>query len=440
MLKGFGDIFKIPDLRKKVLFTLGIIIAYRIGAFIPTPGIDISVLKQFFENQKGTLLGFFDLFSGGALSRLSIFSLGVMPYINASIIMSLLQTVVPYFEQLAKEGATGRKKINQYTRVGALALAAIQSYGLTFWMQSMKIGGVSVVKDPGLGFQLLTMITLSAGTVLIMWLGEQITERGIGNGISLLIFAGIIDRIPSALVSTWVLFRSGELGLLVLLVLSAIVLLIIGLVVFVEQAQRKIPVQYAKRVVGRKMYGGQTSYLPLRVDQSGVIAVIFAVSLMMFPATIAQFFPNSPFFKNVSEWLHRGAWLYNVMYVGLIVFFCFFYTAITFNPQDLAENMKKQGGFIPGIRPGQPTSDYIDKVLTRITLIGAIFVAFIAVVPDVLFRLLNVENLWSGIISGTSVLIMIGVALDTMGQLESHLLLRHYEGFIKKAHLKGRMS
>lgn len=437
MLKGFGDIFKISDLRKKVIFTLGIICVYRIGAFIPTPGVDAHALKTFFESQKGTLLGFFDLFSGGALSKLSIFSMGIMPYINASIIMSLLQTVVPYLEQLAKEGATGRKKINHYTRIGTLFLAAVQSFGLTFWMQSMKVGSVSVVKDPGLQFQLLTVLTLTTGTVLIMWLGEQISERGIGNGISILVFAGIIDRIPSALVDTWSLFKSGQMSLLTLAGLLIVLFALIGFVVFVEQAQRKIPVQYAKRIVGRKMYGGQSSYLPLRVDQSGVIAVIFAVSIMMFPATIGQFFPNSAFFKAITDWFQRGAVVYNLVYIALIIFFCFFYTAITFNPQDLAENMKKQGGFIPGIRPGQPTSEYIDKVLTRITLIGALFVAFIATVPDLMFKLLGTE-FWSGIISGTSVLIMVGVALDTMGQIESHLLMRHYEGFMKKAHLKGR--
>jgi len=438
VLKGFGDIFRIPDLRKKVLFTLGIIVVYRIGAFIPTPGVDAHLLKTFFENQKGTLIGFFDLFSGGALSKLSIFSMGIMPYINASIIMSLLQTVVPFLEQISKEGASGRKRLNQYTRIGTLFLAAIQSYGLTFWMQSMKVGGQSIVQNPGPSFQMLTVLTLTTGTVLIMWLGEQITERGIGNGISILVFAGIIDRIPSAIFDTWSLFKSGQIYLITILVLIAFIVALIGFVVFVEQAQRKIPVQYAKRIVGRRMYGGQSSYLPLRVDQSGVIAVIFAVSIMMFPATIAQFFPNTSFFHMITAWFARGHIVYNLVYAVLIIFFCFFYTAITFNPNDLADNMKKQGGFIPGIRPGQPTSEYIDKVLTRITLIGAIFVSFIAIVPDYIFSFLNAE-FWTRIISGTSILIMVGVALDTMGQVESHLLMRHYEGFMRKAHLKGRI-
>ena len=439
MLKGFGDIFRIPDLRKKILFTFGIVIVYRIGAFIPTPGVDAGALKTFFESQKGTLIGFFDLFSGGALSKLSIFSMGIMPYINASIIMSLLQTVVPFLEQLAKEGASGRKKLNQYTRIGTLVLAAVQSYGLTFWMQSMKVGGISVVKDPGLGFQLLTVLTLTTGTVFIMWLGEQITERGIGNGISILIFAGIIDRIPAVIFDTWQLFKSGEMSLLTVVALIAVIVILIGFVTFIQQAQRKIPVQYAKRIVGRRMYGGQSSYLPLRVDQSGVIAVIFAVSIMMFPATIGQFFPNNVFFKHVTEWFTRGGYIYNIVYALLIIFFCYFYTAITFNPGDLADNMKKQGGFIPGIRPGPPTSEYIDKVLTRITLIGAVFVVFIAIIPDYIFAGLHAE-FWSRILSGTSILIVVGVALDTMGQVESHLLMRHYEGFMKKAHLKGRMS
>ena len=320
MIKGFGDIFRIPDLRKKVLFTLGIIVVYRIGAFIPTPGVDAHVLKTFFENQKGTLIGFFDLFSGGALSKLSIFSMGIMPYINASIIMSLLQTVVPFLEQMAKEGASGRKKLNQYTRIGTLFLAAIQSYGLTFWMQSMKVGGASVVKNPGLSFQLLTVLTLTTGTVLIMWLGEQITERGIGNGISILVFAGIIDRIPSAMFDTWTLFQSGGMSLVTLFAVIIAMVGLIGFVVFVEQAQRKIPVQYAKRIVGRRMYGGQSSYLPLRVDQSGVIAVIFAVSIMMFPATVAQFFPGTTFFTKVTEWFHRGGVTYNLVYVVLSYF------------------------------------------------------------------------------------------------------------------------
>jgi len=439
MLRRITDIFKIPELKKKILFTLGILAAYRLGAAIPTPGIDASALKAFFETQRGTLFGFLDMFSGGALNRLSIFSLGIMPYINASIIMSLLQTAVPYLERLSKEGEFGRRKITQITRYGTLFIAAIQSFGLTFWMQSMKAPtGASIVKNPGLSFQLITILTLTAGTVFIMWLGEQVTERGVGNGISLIIFAGIVDRLPAAVGNVFRLFGSEEMTLFGVLFLAALVFGITASVVWVEQAQRKIPVQYAKRIIGRKMYGGQNTFLPLKVDQSGVIAVIFAVAIMMFPATIAQFFPNAGFMQRVGAFLRPGQWVYTLMYAGLIIFFCYFYTAITFNPNDLAENMKKWGGFIPGIRPGQSTASYIDRVLSRITLAGALFVVCIAILPEYPITWVNAPPSLANIFGGTAILIVVGVALDTIGQIESHLIMRHYEGFMKKGRIKGR--
>ncbi len=439
MLKSVADIFKIPELKKKVLFTLGILAVYRLGAAIPTPGIDASALKAFFETQKGTLFGFLDMFSGGALNRLSIFSLGIMPYINASIIMSLLQTAIPYLERLSKEGEFGRRKITQITRYATLVIAAIQAFGLTFWMQTMKSpGGVAVVKNPGLSFQLMTILTLTTGTVFIMWLGERITERGVGNGISLIIFAGIVDRLPVAVGNTFRLFQSEEMTLFGILFLAALVFAITASVVWVEQAQRKIPVQYAKRIVGRKMYGGQSTFLPLKVDQSGVIAVIFSVAIMMFPATIAQFFPNVGFMEKISGFLRPGQWIYTIMYGGLIIFFCYFYTAITFNPKDLADNMRKWGGFIPGIRPGQSTASYIDRVLTRITLAGAVFVVCIAILPQYPISWVNAPPMLATIFGGTAILIVVGVALDTIGQIESHLIMRHYEGFMKKGRVKGR--
>lgn len=440
MLRSLQDIFKIPELKRRLLVTLGILAVYRLGAAVPTPGVNAQALINFFETQKGTLFGFLDMFSGGALGRFSIFALGIMPYINASIIMSLLQTVVPYFEQLSKEGDVGRRKITHYTRYGTVFLAAIQAFGLTFLIQGLEKQAMgTVVRNPGVGFEVMTILTLTAGTILIMWLGEQITEYGIGNGISLIIFAGIVDRLPSVLGNTYQLFSTGEVSLFKIIFIFALVVLIVAVVIFIEQGQRRIPVQYAKRIVGRRMYGGQSTYLPLRVDQSGVIAVIFAVSLMMFPITISQFLPKDKlsFVHTVVGWLSRGTFVYDIFYVALIIFFCYFYTAITFNPNDLAENMKKFGGFIPGIRPGSPTAEYIDKILTRITLVGAVFVAGIAVIPDYIFRGLGV-SFWSSIFSGTAILIVVGVALDTMGQIESHLLMRHYDGFMAKGKLKGR--
>ncbi len=434
MIRGFGDIVKIQELKKKVLFTLGVLAVYRLGASITVPGVNIAALKIFFEAQAGTLLGFLDMFSGGALGRLSIFALGIMPFINASIIMSLLRTTVPYLEKLSKEGEAGRKKINQITRYMAVLIAIVQGFGLTFWMQAMEAGGISVVKDPGVGFQLMTVVTLVAGTIFVMWLGEQITESGVGNGISLIIFAGIVSAIPAGINNVVRMVRIEEISLFGALFLLIIVVIITSFVVFVEQGQRRIPVQYAKKVVGRKMYGGQSTYLPIKVDQSGVIAVIFAMAVMLLPLQLMQFFPDSPIVGMISHYLRPGYLPRTLFYAALIVFFCFFYTAITFNPRDIAENMKKWGGFIPGIRPGKPTADYIDKILTRIVTVGAIFVVCIAVMPEYFGQLFRAPFFFGG----TGLLIVVGVALDTMSQLESHLIMRQYEGFMKKGRLKGR--
>ncbi|MGM0441119.1 MAG: preprotein translocase subunit SecY [Elusimicrobiota bacterium] len=436
MINGFGDIFKVSELKKKLLFTLGILAVYRLGTTIPVPGVDVNALRAFFEAQADTLLGFLDMFSGGALGRLSIMALGVMPFINASIIMSLLRTTIPYLEKLQKEGEAGRKKIKQVTRYMTVGIAAVQALGLSFWMQTMETGGIEVVKNPGISFQIITVITLTTGTVFLMWLGEQISENGIGNGISLLIFTGIVARLPSGLNNVFRLIRVNELSLFGGIFLLVLVILITAAVVFVEQGQRKIPVQYAKRVVGRKMYGGQNTFLPLKVNQSGVIAVIFSMAVLLLPVQLSQFFPDSTFFATLSEYLSPGHWVRTVIYSALIIFFCYFYTAITFNPRDIAENMKKWGGFIPGIRPGKPSADYIDKVLTRITLVGALFVVVIAIMPTYFQEIFNAPFHFGG----TALLIVVGVALDTMAKMESHLIMRHYDGFMEKGRLKGRGS
>ena len=437
MLKSFADIFKIPELKKRVLFTLAVIAVYRLGAAIPIPGVNAAALKSLFDMHANSLLGFMDMFSGGALNKLSIFSMGIMPYINASIIMSLMQGahVLPYLDRLAKEGELGRKKLNQITRYGTLILGGIQSFGLTMAVSKMPTpSGMPIVDNPTAGWIFLCVATLVTGTVFIMWLGEQITERGIGNGISLMIFAGIVDRLPVAIKDLIRLVKLEEISILTTIVLIALVIIVMMLVVWVETAQRKIPVQYAKRVVGRKMYGGSSTFLPLKVDQSGVIAVIFAVSILSAPLTIAQFFPASPWAKTINEWFNHGSGLYNVVYALLVIFFCYFYNSVAFNPKELAENMKKWGGFIPGIRPGEHTAEYITRILERITLGGALFVAALAVLPDYLRKIFNAPFFFGG----TSLLIVVGVALDTIGQIESHLIMRHYEGFIKDGRIKGR--
>ena len=442
MFNKIADIFKIPQLRSKVLFTLAIIVAYRIGAAVPIPGINADAVRSLFEANSNGLLGFLDMFSGGALNRMSVFSMGIMPYINASIIMSLMQGahVIPYLDRLAKEGEQGRKKLTQITRYGTLILGAIQSFGLTMAIMRMPTpSGMPIVLDPTMSWMVMTVFTLVTGTVLIMWLGEQVTERGIGNGISLIIFAGIVERLPSACLGVVKLIQMEELSLLVAIVLLALVLIVLTLVVWVETAQRRIPINYAKKMVGRRMYGGQTSFLPIKVDQSGVIAVIFAVSILSAPLTIAQFAPDwtvwgIPVSKTITDWFNRSSWVYNLIYAGLVIFFCYFYNSISFNPKDLAENMKKSGGFVPGIRPGEPTAVYIQKVLERVTLGGALFVACIAVLPDYLRTMMSAPFFFGG----TSLLIVVGVSLDTIGQIESHLIMRHYEGFMKEGRIKGR--
>jgi preprotein translocase subunit SecY len=431
---GFGNIFKIPELKKRILFTLGLLIVYRIGVHIPTPGIDSVALASFFAQAKGTLLGLFDMFSGGALERLSVFALGIMPYISASIILQLLTVTIPHLERLSKEGEQGRKKITQYTRYGTILLSVIQGFGISIGLEKMTSpGGAAVVIVPGWGFRLMTVMTLTAGTAFIMWLGEQITERGIGNGISLIIFAGIVARMPTATGNTFRLVSTGEMGLFAILILIVLMVLVIAFIIYVEQGQRRISVQYAKRIVGRKMYGGQSTHLPLKVNTSGVIPPIFASSIIMFPATLASFIAV-PWMQSVASAMRPGNIAYETLYVGFIFFFCYFYTAVTFNPADVAENMKKQGGYIPGIRPGKRTADYIDRVLTRITLGGAIYVSAVCVLPSVLMTKFNVPFYFGG----TALLIVVGVAIDTIQQIESHMLTRHYEGFLKKGGVRGR--
>ena len=432
-----ANIFKIPDLKKRVFFVLIALAIYRVGAAIPIPGIDASALKALFESQRNNFLGFLDIFSGGALGKFSILSMGVMPYINASIIMSLLQGahVLPYLDRLAKEGELGRRKINQYTRVFTLFLAAFQSFSLTMVIARMQVPGhASVVIDQSAMFYFTTVLTLVAGTMFVMWLGEQMTERGIGNGISLIIFAGIVDRLPGAVMNMIRLVQADELSVLTALLVLALIFGIMVSVVWVETAQRKIPVQYAKRQVGNKVYGGATSYLPLKVDQSGVIAVIFAVSLMSIPMTVASLSHSGKLASTIADFFTRSTWIYESCYAALIVFFCYFYNSVSINPKDLAENMKKWGGFVPGIRPGEPTAQHIEWILNRITLGGALFVALVAVLPDILRQKFHVPFYFGG----TSLLIVVGVALDTIGQLEAHLLMRNYEPIMKGGRIKGR--
>ncbi|MFC1505280.1 preprotein translocase subunit SecY [Thermodesulfobacteriota bacterium] len=432
--QGFQNIFKIPELKKRIFYTFALLSVYRIGVHVPTPGIDTVALASFFARAKGTLLGLFDMFSGGALERLSVFALGIMPYISASIILQLLTVVIPHLEQLKKEGEQGRKKITQYTRYGTVVLSIIQGFGISVGLESMASpGGAQVVIIPGWSFRLMTVITLTAGTAFIMWLGEQITERGIGNGISLIIFAGIVARMPMAIGNTFRLLSTGEMGIFAILILTGLMVLVIAFIIYVEQGQRRIPVQYAKRVVGRKMYGGQSTHLPLKINTSGVIPPIFASSIIMFPATIASFIAI-PWVKNIADSMRPGNAVYELLFVGFIFFFCYFYTAVTFNPVDVADNMKKQGGYIPGIRPGKRTADYIDRVLTRITLGGAIYVSAVCVLPSILISRFNVPFYFGG----TALLIVVGVAIDTISQIESHMLTRHYEGFLKKGSMKGR--
>jgi preprotein translocase subunit SecY len=435
MLEGFQSATKIPELRRRLFFTFAMLAVYRVGVAIPTPGIDRQALAAFFDRVKDTIFGLFNLFSGGALEQFSVFSLGIMPYISASIILQLLTVVFPYLERLSKEGEAGRRKITQYTRYGTILLSIVQglmiAYGLERTQGPEGVGGV--VMEPGWRFRLMTVLTLTSGTAFIMWLGEQITERGIGNGISLIIFAGIVARAPSAVVETWQFVQEGELGILLVLAVTALIVVVVGLIIFMERGQRRIPVQYAKRVVGRKLYGGQSSHLPLKINTSGVIPPIFASSVLIFPATAAQFLPY-PWVQDMAGYLAPGVWLHDLVYVGLIIFFCYFYTAVVFNPMDVAENMKKFGGYIPGIRPGQKTAEFIDRVLSRITLGGAIYLSAVALLPTILISQFNLPFFFGG----TALLIVVGVALDTMAQVETHMITRNYEGFMKRGRLRGR--
>jgi len=434
LFQGFQNIPKIPELKRRILMSLLLLAIYRIGVHVPTPGIDASALAAFFAQAKGTLFGFIDMFSGGAFERLSVFALGIMPYISSSIILQLLTVVVPHLERLSKEGEAGRKKITQYTRYGTVILSLIQGFGISVGLERMSgPAGEAVVLDPGWSFRMMTMISLTAGTAFIMWLGEQITERGIGNGISLIIFAGIVARMPTAISNSIRLLRTGEMGIIVILLLSALMVAVVGAIVYMERGQRRIPVQYAKRIVGRRMYGGQSTHLPLKINTAGVIPPIFASSIIMFPATIANFIDH-PWMKAVSNQLTPGSLLYEMIYVGFIFFFCYFYTAVTFNPTDVADNMRKYGGYIPGIRPGKKTAEFVDRVLTRITFSGAVYVSAVCVLPSILITRFNVPFYFGG----TALLIVVGVALDTVGQIESHMLMRHYEGFMKQGRIKGR--
>ncbi len=430
-LSSFQNIFKIEELKKRVFFTLGLLVVYRIGCHIPTPGINGDALSKFLTQEGGAMMNFFDMFSGGALSRVTIFALGIMPYISAAIILELLTVVVPAIGKLAKEGEEGRKKITKYTRYGTVAISAIQSFGIAVGLESMS--GGQFVQTPGWSFRLVTMITLTSGTAFIMWLGEQITERGIGNGISLIIFAGIVARFPNAVVSTVRLVRANELSIFFVIFLIAMMVAVVGAIIYLERGQRKIPVQYAKRVVGRKVYGGQSTHLPLKINTSGVIPPIFASSIIMFPATVAGFIPV-PWVQAFAKQLAPGTILYTLLYVSMIFFFAYFYTAIVFNPVDVADNLKKYGGYIPGIRPGQKTSEYLYRVLSRLTFVGAIYLAIVCVIPEILIQKFGVPFYFGG----TSLLIAVGVGLDTISQVESHLVTRSYEGFMKKGRTRGR--
>ncbi len=433
-MRGFESIMKIQELRKKIIYTFLLLAVYRIGGHIPVPGIDGTALQEAFSTAGG-MMGMYDLFVGGALSRASIFALGIMPYISASIIIQLLTSVVPYFEKLKKEGEAGRQKMTEITRYGTVLLGLIQGLGISQFIVGMNQQVPGVVPNPGIGFTLQTVLTLITGTIFVMWLGERISERGVGNGISLIIFAGIVGDIPQAVISLYrdvfILQQTSFISMVFLLVFMFAT---IAFVVLMTEAQRKIPVTYAKQVRGRKVYGGQSTFIPIRLNTAGVIPVIFAQSFMMFPSSIAMFFPNSGIDNWVSSWLSPGGAIYNIVYAVLIIVFAYVYTAITFNPQDLADNMKKYGGFIPGRKPGKSTAKYIERVLVRVTLPGAIFLALIAVLPMVLIRQVGVNFMFGG----TSLLIVVGVALETLRQIETHLLMRHYDGFLSKGRIRGR--
>jgi preprotein translocase subunit SecY len=433
-MSGLASAANIPELRKRVIFTLLMLMVYRMGVQIPTPGINGEALASFFQQNASTLFGMFNMFSGGALENFSIFALGIMPYISASIIIQLLTVVIPQLETLKKEGEAGRRKITQYTRYGTVGLSIIQGFFIASGLEGMTgPGGAAIVMVPGIQFKLMTVLTLTAGTSFIMWLGEQMTERGIGNGISLIIYAGIIARMPAAIVNSIQLIKSGEIPMIFVPIMLLMMFGVVAIIVFFETAQRRIPIQYAKRVVGRKVYGGQSSHLPLKINISGVIPPIFASSIMMFPATIGAFI-QIDWVQQISAALSPGTIYYYILYIGMIVFFCFFYTAVTFNPDDVAENLKKNGGFVPGIRPGKKTAEFVDKVLTRLTVVGAIYLSLVCVLPTLLISKFNIPFYFGG----TALLIVVGVAIDTISQIESHLVMRNYEGFMKAGKIKGR--
>jgi preprotein translocase subunit SecY len=433
---AFPNISKVPELNRKIIVTLALLSVYRIGVFIPTPGIDADALAGFFKSARGTILDFATMFTGGALENFSVFALGIMPYISASIILQLLTVVVPHLEKLKKEGETGRKKIIQYTRYFTIVLSVVQGLMISIGLEKMTgPAGEPIVLDPGWPFRLVTVITLTSGTAFIMWLGEQITERGIGNGISLIIFAGIVARMPAATANTINLVRSGEMEALVMLFLIFLMVAVIAFIVFMETGQRRIPIQYPKRVVGRKMMGGGTQHLPLKVNSAGVIPPIFASSIIIFPATVVNFI-DVPVMRTVADSLNPGGIIYNVFFVAFIIFFAYFYTAIQFNPKDVAENLKKYGGFVPGIRPGPNTAEYIDRILSRLTLWGGLYLSVVCVLPSILIWRFNAPFYFGG----TALLIVVGVAMDTAQQAESHMLARSYDGLLKKGRVKGRYS
>lgn len=434
MYSGFQNLPRIPELRRRLGFTLAILAVYRLAVAVPTPGIDGEALGEFFHTASASVFDMVNLFSGGALERFSVCALGIMPYISSSIILQLMTMVVPALERMSKEGEQGRRRITQYTRYGTVLLAFVQGFFISLGLEQIQgPNGASVVYEGGWAFRLLTMTTLTAGTVFLMWLGEQISERGIGNGISMIIFAGIVANLPSAIGHTLDFVRQGELGVLVLLVLLAVIVVTIGAVIFVERGQRRIPVQYAKRVVGRRMMSAQSTHLPLKINMAGVIPPIFASSLLIFPGTIAQFAPYERV-RQAADLMAPGTLLYNLLYITAIIFFAYFYTAVTFDPNNVAENLQKGGGFVPGIRPGRRTAEYIDHILTRLTISGAIYIAGICILPTLLIQQFNVPFFFGG----TSLLIVIGVAIDTVAQMQAHLIQRNYDGFLKKGNLRGR--
>lgn len=445
-MAGFGEslrnIFKIKELRERILFTAALLVVVRIGAHIPIPGIDTAALAGAVRTQaSNTLFGLYDLFAGGAFHNAAVFALGIMPYISSSIIIQLLGAVVPFFQKLQKEGEEGRKKITQYTRYGTVLIAALRAWGVSVRLLNMNFNGVPIVPAAvqGLGFSISAVVVMTTGTIFMMWLGEQITERGIGNGISLIIFIGIIARFPNAILDEYQLVSSGTRGPVVEIVIVAAMVFIVAGVVLVTQGTRRISVQYAKRVIGRKVYGGVTQYIPIRVNTAGVMPIIFAQSIMFVPSTLLTFFPQSDLITEVAAWFNYDHWFYALVYGLMIVFFTYFYTAIAFNPKDVADNMKKQGGFVPGIRPGQHTSDFIDNILTKITLPGSIFLAIVAILPTGITKM-GVSHSFASFFGGTSLLIIVGVALDTLQQMESHLLMRHYDGFMKSGKIRGRIG